>query len=392
MCRPNPIGVGIGIIVLSCMFLLGQEPWPPCADLDGDGYGDPASFTCPHPELDCDDTAPYVNPGMAEDCFNQTDDDCDGLVDFPDCPERLDPDFYDLSSGFAMIMNYEEIRLKLLDLIFQSPSYEKIIDLFDFFRAEVYDPSQGSYRKISEYLEDSIGARADEIINDFTANSLDVDLYFPIPDHRTIWQGDTNILVAYSPLWLPEEEMDTVIAHNLPGEEIFLPVGVVPEIPTLVVTLCEHDSIHESTADAEIRVMDFTGSASRMEYFYGIILYNDHEPLFPCGAPEIYVQYKAYQGGLYQRFNLPDVDEERVWYYPRLRIFYWYPDQYGYTIPFGIFEQDWGGTISFNLFGLYVLIKSGDDFLGGYLVNWHDPNRARYDTGDTSVYMAYQWE
>jgi hyaluronate lyase len=52
----------------------------PCVDTDGDGYGSPASGACPHPELDCNDGDPGVNPGAVETC-NQVDDDCDGTTD-----------------------------------------------------------------------------------------------------------------------------------------------------------------------------------------------------------------------------------------------------------------------------------------------------------------------
>lgn len=47
-----------------------------CNDNDGDGYGNPASSLCPHPELDCDDTNADVNPGMTEVPENGIDDDC----------------------------------------------------------------------------------------------------------------------------------------------------------------------------------------------------------------------------------------------------------------------------------------------------------------------------
>jgi hypothetical protein len=52
-------------------------PYLDCTDLDGDGYGDPASLSCPHPERDCNDGTPDVNPGMPEIPGNGIDDDCD---------------------------------------------------------------------------------------------------------------------------------------------------------------------------------------------------------------------------------------------------------------------------------------------------------------------------
>jgi hypothetical protein len=64
------------------------------ADVDLDGYGDPASSTtaCAAPSgyvadaTDCDDTLTAVNPGAAETC-NGTDDDCDGDTDEDDASD-----------------------------------------------------------------------------------------------------------------------------------------------------------------------------------------------------------------------------------------------------------------------------------------------------------------
>jgi len=54
---------------------------PDCIDNDGDGYGDPASASCTHTELDCDDDDPAVNPGATEVCGNGIDDNCSGSID-----------------------------------------------------------------------------------------------------------------------------------------------------------------------------------------------------------------------------------------------------------------------------------------------------------------------
>jgi len=52
-----------------------------CIDYDGDGYGNPASTQCDHPERDCDDDNNKIYPGAQELCDNGWDDDCDRLYD-----------------------------------------------------------------------------------------------------------------------------------------------------------------------------------------------------------------------------------------------------------------------------------------------------------------------
>jgi len=68
-----------------------------CNDIDQDGYGSPASPQCESPLEDCNDRNDEVNPGAIEDfyyqdsetCYDEVDNDCDGLTDSadPDCPQ-----------------------------------------------------------------------------------------------------------------------------------------------------------------------------------------------------------------------------------------------------------------------------------------------------------------
>ena len=89
MFRRNLVPVWIGIILLSGMFLMGQDTWAPqeCIDNDGDGYGNPASESCPNSGWDCNENNPEINPGVIEGpygdplCNDGGDNDCDGFSD-----------------------------------------------------------------------------------------------------------------------------------------------------------------------------------------------------------------------------------------------------------------------------------------------------------------------
>ncbi len=90
MLSRKTLTVWTGIILLSSMFLMGQEPgWAPsdviyCTDLDGDGYGQVPALLCPFVLfLDCNDLDPAVNPRATEIC-NGIDDNCDDLIDVID--------------------------------------------------------------------------------------------------------------------------------------------------------------------------------------------------------------------------------------------------------------------------------------------------------------------
>lgn len=61
----------------------GIDWWPAgkCVDSDGDTYSSAANPNCPHnPIVDCNDGNPGINPGQLERCWNEVDDDCDGVV------------------------------------------------------------------------------------------------------------------------------------------------------------------------------------------------------------------------------------------------------------------------------------------------------------------------
>ena len=90
MIKVNTLSVWLGIVLISGLFLTGQDAWSPCIDEDGDGYGGPGSSACAYPERDCDDGNDHINPGVAEgphedpSCHDSLDNDCDGAIDDED--------------------------------------------------------------------------------------------------------------------------------------------------------------------------------------------------------------------------------------------------------------------------------------------------------------------
>ena len=58
---------------------------PPCPDSDQDGYGGSYSPVCTNPGIDCNDGNKFVNPGAAEWCDDDVDNNCNGLID-ENCP------------------------------------------------------------------------------------------------------------------------------------------------------------------------------------------------------------------------------------------------------------------------------------------------------------------
>ncbi|MFN8546138.1 MAG: putative metal-binding motif-containing protein [Candidatus Binatia bacterium] len=70
-------GVPLGAVALSADHVAGDLASPRCTDADGDGFS-PEGGPCG--PVDCDDAAPAIHPGAAEQC-NGRDDDCDTLTD-----------------------------------------------------------------------------------------------------------------------------------------------------------------------------------------------------------------------------------------------------------------------------------------------------------------------
>ncbi len=79
MFKRDTVLIWLGILMLSGLFLMGQDAWAPCVDVDKDGYGSASIESCPNTGWDCNDSEAGINPGAAEILDNGVDENCDGF-------------------------------------------------------------------------------------------------------------------------------------------------------------------------------------------------------------------------------------------------------------------------------------------------------------------------
>jgi hypothetical protein len=211
MFKRNLVSVWLAILLLSGMFLLGQQSWPPaqeCIDNDEDGYGNPASTLCIHSALDCDDDntddpsicttctcgeiecapcARCIHPGATEGpygdptCSDTLDNACDGIADSPDdgCVKGiiLDQELSTSDQGYTVLRvwgSHYEMGYAHASLLRDS-----IVEAVDQFKA-VVGPNYNTLRTLMD------GAVCSPLRSRMRSRAWSI--CFPSP---TPWRGST---------------------------------------------------------------------------------------------------------------------------------------------------------------------------------------------------------
>ena len=161
MFRRKLIPVWVGVALLSGMFLMGQDGWPPCIDLDTDGYGNPASDSCAFSSVDCKDFDPQVNPGAREGpegdptCSDTVDNDCDGTTDLDDigCAlvrsqlivDQIEPTY------FGQPTNQVDVKRGICELYYGEPFRDYFADVTLSNRPFPTEPGEGTTLYLARY-------------------------------------------------------------------------------------------------------------------------------------------------------------------------------------------------------------------------------------------------
>ncbi|MBN1570577.1 MAG: DUF3103 family protein [Acidobacteria bacterium] len=165
----------------------------------------------------------------------------------------------------------------------------------------------------------------------------DVDIYFPVPEHRDLWKGNDNLLVAFSPSQ-DESEVTQIVAYSAKnGRRVLLDSKQIPAIPVLVVTVSEHDNLDPLPEIASRSIApDLPPDTPQQEDpnlvpgsegphkggnsyidLHNLKIFNDHEPWYK-GDPEIYavcLQWNGSNPAGNNKRDLARVNDENKWYY-----------------------------------------------------------------------------
>jgi hypothetical protein len=203
-----------------------------------------------------------------------------------------------------------------------------------------------------------------------------IDIKLPVKQHHGKLGNSDAIYVLAAP-FEDESEVKSLPAYNH-GERIVLDAAEPPRIPTLVILPAESESLDPTYP---LQFSDEPGEEEnprKVDDFVGvpkIWIEDDHES-WASGDPEIYLNITRIQrtgaaiDALLERFDLPGVNGEQVWYdLGDSNVTYRYVDIAGFTpyMTFSVYEDD-------------NFAHGADDFLGSVQIEWNDLDVSSYTT------------
>jgi hypothetical protein len=139
-----------------------------------------------------------------------------------------------LALSLAMTLGEPGGRSMLLRELRGSPFKERKVDFKRVMR------SQGD-------LREGVASRVPDRLDIMLSALPEIEMYLPVPSHRSAWKGGSNLLVA----WQLDEWTDPV-GYDLAGNRVALSVEAPPDVPVLVLVPAETDFSRPPTGAAAV--------------------------------------------------------------------------------------------------------------------------------------------
>jgi len=234
-------------------------------------------------------------------------------------------------------------------------------------------------------------------------------LQISLPVNFNDWDGESTILVAYTPLTIDDMEWEEINAYDSNLKEYMLDAKTEPDYPVMVVGINERSNEGEeattNTLAKSVSVASSSHESGDNEWLYKFRFTGGDRDPWPLGDGEVYVvssgtlKGKTSRGPTWNLVNLGDGDddlEDNHTYTLNRLLFCWHTDDWGDAVGFGVLERDGDDhdwkikSISEN-YSVEIVNTSNDDFIGSYIRHRFDEPSGKDlpDFGSVTVFSLY---
>lgn len=292
----------------------------------------------------------------------------------------------EFAKELAALLEHPGTRNQLRVAIEKSAKREHIVFLDELLASFEEGPAlpEKARGKAKGLLEKANGAKS-RFSKIAALVSPEIDVYFPVKDHKAMWKGSDDLLVAVGTL---EDEAKQIKVYSVKTQQAkFIDGGDPPAEPVIVVAPCEHES-HEAQPilkDVDIPEVEPApeppGEHSwKVTNYFKITTTSEG---WLMGDPEIYVwvvQARTNRTLMPAKKYLPGVNDPGRWKNlagcPTALGFYW-DSTYDRITYYKVMEEDSGTiintpvTVAYGSFSLSFTLKirNGDDNMGSVNVD-----------------------
>lgn len=136
----------------------------------------------------------------------------------------------EIAEGFALCFNDASFKTILHSSITNSIYPENKVDFKKFL---YYKNNIG--KSVIDAIAENSNLTNDEIENIVNSISLEIDMYFPVDEHRNLWQNNYGILLIAFPILDNNGNIKEIVGFSCEGDRLSLLIKEEPNIPTLVI-------------------------------------------------------------------------------------------------------------------------------------------------------------